>query len=263
MKEHPQQARALELRFEVLNSKLYWINAVFSKNSQIVGTSKIVGEIIVVFSELYNLFALAQNLLLIDQPKPYSHPHKIYSVVTEDQSNRVESDREIVTRTEEWLSGIGDREVPKKIVMPELEDTYLINRKTLPQNATKKTLMGKDGKVRSFYLDSGYSEEDFQKRIKLFDEFQIRLLKIAKAMRIQEDCIQQILTNPRTDAKRLEKDHVLANLMRYEKNKSIFFWLFVISREIAYIKEGRLSYRYMNTLRDVLMTTLEKLNSSE
>ena len=53
--------------------------------------------------------------------------------------------------------------------------------------------------------------------------------------------MQIAVTNPRTDARYLmEKGDkknacIIVNLLRYEKNRSHYFWLIAISREIAYI----------------------------
>ena len=260
--EEPRFFDEKELRVELLNPKLKWINAVFTKSSQVVGTSKIANEIMIVFGELYNLYALSQNFPLTGQPKPYRNPPKIDVFESEKESKHVENDQGIIDRTTKLLSKIGNGEMPKKADLPGLQDFYRIYRKTLPLSATKKTFVNVDGRERSLYLDSKFSSEDFQSRIDLFDEFQAQINKIAQAMNVKQGFIQIVLTNPLTDAKRLGKECVLANLMRFEKNKSIFFWLFAISREVAYMKEGRLSYRHMCILRDILMTTLGNLSST-
>lgn len=75
------------------------------------------------------------------------------------------------------------------------------------------------------------------------------------------------VTNPRTDARYLmEKGDkknacIIVNLLRYEKNRSHYFWLIAISREIAYIFAKRLSYHHQNVMRKVLMQGLSHRDS--
>jgi len=60
---------AEDLRGKLLDPKLYWINASFSRDENIVSESRIAKEIFNVFKELYNLYALATNTTLIVQPR--------------------------------------------------------------------------------------------------------------------------------------------------------------------------------------------------
>ena len=254
----PRYYSEKELRIELLNPKLYWINAVFRKDLPMVPTRRIMNEILVVFNELFNVYALSLNLQLIKQPKPKSSPPKIEPTIFDKPEKHIDTDQDIIDMTQKMLAAMGHKKLPKKATSPSRDDSYRVARKALPLNASRKMLKGDDGKERSFYLDAYCSEKDFQNRIRLYDEFQGILARISESMGVQRDFIQVVLTNALTDAKRSNSDCVLANLMRYETNKSPFFWLFVISREIAYMREGRLSYSHLCILRDIMMTTLAK-----
>jgi hypothetical protein len=137
-------------------------------------------------------------------------------------------------------------------------------RTVLPLDAKLLQQKCSDGRIRTYYLDSGYTAKELETRFHDFDAFRGALNKIAQAFGKKGPFLQIVVTNPRTDARYLmergdmQNTCIIVNLLRYEKNKSNYFWLISISREIAYIFAKRLGYHHQNVMREMLMSGLAR-----
>lgn len=248
-----------DLRGKLLDPRLSWINSCFSRHDEIVQTEGISGEIVRIFSELYNLFALATVLTPIPQPRPARQPPHNLEVLIDTPSEAVTSDDEEIQNTLNLLAKIEMKEMPSAIVIHGKVDSYPVERVSLPLNLRPNVSGHSSGQVR-YWLDHKYSEEEVKNRAHLLKELRSKLDQIAIALGKDPEFLQIMVTSPQTDS-RYEKDskRVLVNLLRYEKNRILEFWLFAIAREIAYIRYGRLSYQHVNLMRRIIIAGLSRL----
>jgi hypothetical protein len=175
-----------------------------------------------------------------------------------ESGGRIETDEELIGKIEEILSRLGSGHQPRKAEMTGKIDTYKVDRTVLPLQLSVQTDVT-DGKSRTYYLDSGFSESDFKERLSDYDLLRNTLDSIAEALSIKPSCLQMMITKGVTDARYLKEGrYILANLVRYSTNKSKFFWLVTIAREIAYSFAGRLSYQHQNLMRKVIIAALSR-----
>ena len=119
----------------------------------------------------------------------------------------------------------------------------------------KKHTLIRDGKDIVIISDLDlrqHSEEIFY----LYDDFTKLRDNITELFGLPERFLEIAYINPVTDARYIRTDgkkNILMNLARYKFNKEIMFWIFTVARELTYIRKGRLSYSFMNTLRELLM----------
>jgi hypothetical protein len=74
-----------------------------------------------------------------------------------------------------------------------------------------------------------------------------------------------MFVNPKSDARYSgvkESSSIFLNMARFDRNKDLFFWLFSVCREIAYIRAHRLGHRFVNDLRDILALGLNNFQAS-
>lgn len=257
-RREPKLSTEQELRVALLDPKLQWINARFARSESIVETKEIANQILAVFRILFNIYAMATGLSVVEQPKPSGKPLKASPVLVDRPTNDTKPDQEIIQNILDMMSQMGKQKPPPKAKIPEKEDYYMVQRKCLPLNLTHCITDDSSGKRRTFYLDKGFSKSDVERRITLFDDFRAQLNTISNSVGANEDYIQIALTNPHTDARYLNSGHVIANLINYEKHRSVFFWLFAVARETAYLRKRRLSYAHLCIMRNVLLTGLSR-----
>lgn len=248
-----------DLRGKLLDPRLSWINSCFSRHDDIVQTQDISREIVRILSELYNLFALATELTPIVQPKPRRQPPHKLEVLIDTPSEGVTSDDEEIQNTLNLLAKIKMKEMLSAIVIRGKVDSYPVERISLPLNLRPKVSGHSSGQMR-YWLDHKYTEEEVENRAHLLKELRSKLDEIAVALGKEPEFFQIMVTSPQTDS-RYDKDskRVLVNLLRYEKNRILEFWLFAIAREVAYMRYGRLSYHHVNLMRRILIAGLSRI----
>jgi len=219
---------------------------------------RIVPNIVQTFNKLFNIY-----MLMIREPKP-EVSKKIPSTIEFAGEKHFPTDDELRDRTLRILRNIGSKpgRMPKGV--PGVEGSYAIERKVARLNLDQKKEI--DGCV--VYLDDKYDEGDLKKRRKLLAEFRHLIYAILSSLQMNANCAQFLLKNPSTDARYIlshkgtSGGRILFNLVRFEKNKSIYFWLFAAAREIAYMVHRRLGYKHLNLMRDVITVALARMKTS-
>jgi len=266
-REEPQRYEARELRSYLLDPELDWFNARFDRNDPAVNTGEFADRVADVFTQLYNVYALARGYetVLVEGRPPT--PRRL-PLEHDDGEADVETDEELGKRIEAILSTLGTGKPPPSAKVPGSKDTYKVKRTVLPINPKLVEKKFYDGKVRSYYLDAGKNEEEVEGRIESFDSLRATLNRIALALRVDSSFLQILVTNPKTDARYLsvkgdkKATFLLVNLLRFEKDNSEYFWLVTIAREIAYIFARRLNYYHQKIMRNLLASSIPRLSSA-
>ena len=247
-----------DLRGKLLDPRLKWINASFSRYDEIVSKRVITTEIVRIFRELYNLFALATGIRTIDQPRPARSPPRTLEVLVDKPPVKVASDEEEIQSTLDFLARLKMKEMSSAIIVPKKIDSYPVERTVLPLKLRPRVFQHSSGPIR-YWLDSKYGEEEIGSRANLLKQLRSKLDQIAIALGKSPGFLQIMVTLPQTDARYIKSNRILVNLLRYERNRILEFWLFAIAREIAYIRYRRLSYQHINFMRKVLIAGLSRL----
>lgn len=253
----PRRYSPQELRGILLDPELYWINACFEKNEPIVSTSIISSEILQIFKELHNIYALASNNKIILQPKPKSRVYKPEITIDSGES-APKSDEKIQSDVKRFLSSLKTTMKTGRTHLPGRRDQYFIKRVALELDLKPYKLHYKGSQITI------YSNQDVKplrdKILKNYFNFRQRVDHIKNLLELPQDFLKVMYIDPRSDA-RYYKDgrlnSIFLNLARFEKNKNVFFWLFAVARELSYIRVPRLGYRFINQLRDILAMAIE------
>jgi len=216
---------------------------------------RIVHDIVQTFDKLFDIY-----MLMINEPTT-EVSIKVPST-KEFIERRVLTDEELIHRTMNILKNIGSKPARMPKYVPGTRRPYPVERVALPLNLDRKREV--DGCV--VYIDDKYNDEDLRKRRKLLVKFRILIHVILNSLRMNTDCALFLLKNPSTDARYISyKDtqtgRILFNLIRFEKNKSIYFWLFATAREIAYMVHKQLGYKHLNLMRDVITAALRRMRA--
>jgi len=176
---------------------------------------------------------------------------------------RIVSDEDLIDRTMKILKNVGSgpARVPRHV--SGVKRPYSVERVALPLDLDRKRKI--DDCV--VYLDDEYNYKDLKKRWRLLARFRILVYTILNSLGMNTDCALFLLKSPLTDARYIggkdtRKCRILFNLIRFEKNKSIYFWLFATAREIAYVIHKRLGYRHLNEMRNIIVTALSRMRAS-
>jgi hypothetical protein len=258
----PRRYSVEELRGTMLDPRFDWINACFEKGDPILKKRRIVTEIVRIFEELYNIYALSSGNKTTGQPKP---KFGIFAqkVVIDSAESSTRSDKDVMTETKRFLSSLTTSEKRGEFYLPGKRDQYFIKRTALRLN------------LKDYRFDYGgrqiiiYADKDIEPfRDKVLDnyaEFSKTLNKINHLLFLPEGFLKVMFVDPKSDA-RYQKDgedrSIFVNLARFKENSNLFFWLFTVSREIAYVRAHRLGYRFINELRNVLAFALTNFEIS-
>jgi len=216
---------------------------------------RIVRDIVQTFSKLLKIY-----MMMIKEPMR-GVSKKIQTTTEFAVGRGVPTDDELMDRTLGIVRGIGSKSgrVPKRVL--GAKGTYAIKRKVLPLNLHQRKEI--DGCV--VYLDDEYNDDDLKRRRKLLAEFRRLVSGILHSLEMNTECAQFLLKSPSTDARYIlsgrdtRSGRILLNLVRFEKNKSVYFWLFAVAREIAYMVHRRLGYKHVNLMRDVMTVALSRM----
>lgn len=116
----PRRYSQHELRGMLLDPELYWINACFEKKEPIVRTATIADEILRIFKELYNIYALASYNKITAQPKPKSTVYKP-KISIDSKEYIPKSDEKIRSDVKNFLLSLRTAKKPGKTRCPEEE----------------------------------------------------------------------------------------------------------------------------------------------
>lgn len=255
-KQIPRRYSTQELRGILFNPELYWVNACFEKNEPILGGRRIVDEIVQIFKELYNIYALASANKTILQPKPKYKVFKHEMFVDSEQS-LPKSDSRIMLEAKRFLSSLKSAEKIGKLHLPRRKDQYSVKRVALELDL-KAYQLYRRGKPVTIYSDKDIKPYR-NKILKSYFNFCEQLDRIRKLLELPEDFLKVMFVDPKSDGRYYRdrgSNSIFLNLARFETNKNWFFWLFTVARELTYIKIPRLSYRFINRLRDILTVAL-------
>jgi len=260
--ETPRRYTVEELRGILLDPSLSWINACFARDEPIVKSRKIADEVIQVFRELYNIYALASGNQTIIQPEPKDGVFE-QEIIVDNAESTPKTDEEASSEAIEFLSSLKTTSKLGKYHMPRKNDQYNVKRTALEYNLAPNEV-NLQGKNVTVYSDK--SIIDFQSEIlRIYPEFSKLLEQIRELLPLPEDFLKIMFVDPKTDARyhRTEDiNSIFLNMARFDKNKNLFFWLFTICRELAYVKKHRLGYPFINQLRDVMTFALDNLQTT-
>jgi len=255
-RQTPRSYSSEELRGILLDPELYWINACFEKNEPILRDRRILDEIIQIFKELYNIYALSSGNRTILQPKP---KYKVFEheIIVDSEEYLPKSDSQIMLEAKKFLSSLKSTKKLGKFHLSGRKDQYSINTIALEFDL-KPYQLQYEGKTMIIYSDK--SIKPYHDRIlKNYSHFCMQLDNISKLLDLPEGFLKIMFVDLKSDARyyrRKGSNSIFLNLARFEKNKNWFFWLFAAAREITYLRIPRLSYRFINKLRDILTVAL-------
>jgi hypothetical protein len=250
--ELPRRYTTLELKGILLNPNLYWINACFRKNDPIVKTGRIAEEVVQIFRELYNIYALASDNRTSLQPNPKLGVFKPETIVDEEETE-TKTDETMLSETREFLKSLKTSKNSSKIHLPGKNDQCTFKRKAVDLQL-KSYRLTHNGKAVTIYSNKNINQSS-KKALENYEEFHKLTETIAKSLGLPEGFLELMYVDPKTDARYYKENiskHILLNLARYKTNPSKFFWTFAVSRELAYIKTRRLGYPFINQLRAIL-----------
>lgn len=261
--ETPRRYSVEELRGRLLDPYLRWINACFDKDEQIVKTSKIADQIVQIFKELYNIYALASDNETTLQPDPKFGVFK-QKIVVDSEESKPESDENAMLKIEEFLSGLETSGKQDNYHLPGKKDEHSYKRTALEYDL-RPFQAQLQGKVVTIY-----SNRDIQPFLTQISQdyltFSESLNHIGQLLHLPEDFLKMMFVDPKSDARYYgtkEPNSIFVNLTRFQSNKKPFFWLYAVCRELAYIKAHHLGYRFINELRDILAFALNNLEVSK
>ena len=253
-RQTPRRYSIQELR-GILDYRFYWINACFEKNDPILRTRKIADEITQIFKEFYNIYALASGNQTISQPDPKYGVFEQQMLVDTAESPP-KSDGEIASEIKHFISTLETTKKSGEYHLPKRRDQYSIKRTAL-ELKLKPYVLECEGKTVTIYSNDNIRLHE--EILRNYSEFSKRIDKINELLQLPEGFLKVMYVNPKSDARYHKIDtskSIFLNLARFENNKSLFFWVFSVSRELAYIRAHRLGYRFVNQLRDIMTVAL-------
>lgn len=259
----PRRYSIEEVRGILSNPYLGWINACFEKNEQILRTKMVADEIVQIFKELYNLFALASGNQTIQQPHP---KHGIFQqeIAVDPAESPPKSDDDSMLEIKRFLSDLETIDKLGECKLPKKRDQYSIKR-TAVELDLKPYELEIEGKTIVIHSDKDITS--FRDRIlRNYLLFLKRINQVRELLNLPQGFLRVMFVDPKSDARyhrTREARAIFLNLARFETNENLFFWLFSVSRELAYIKAHRLGYRFINQLRDILTFALTNFPTLE
>jgi FtsZ-binding cell division protein ZapB len=252
-----------ELRGILLYPHLFWVNACFEKNEPILRTRNVADEVVQIFKELYNIYAFASGNQTSLQPDPkYGvFEQEMFADIAESPPT---SDEESASAIRQFLSSLETTSKHGKHHLPKKNDQYSIKRKALEFDLDPYEL-DLEGKKVVIYSDKDINPLR-NEILGVYPAFSKRLDQIKELLHLPEGFLRTMFVNPISDARYTKSEGsslIFINLARFESNENLFFWLFTVSRELAYIKAHKLGYEFINQMRDILTVALNNLQLSE
>jgi hypothetical protein len=164
----------------------------------------------------------------------------------------------------QFLSSLETTDKLGECHLPKKSDQYSIKRTALEFNLAPYEL-DFEGKKVIIYSDKDV-KLSHNEILRIYPEFSKRLDQIRELLYLPKGFLKIMFVNPKSDAryhKIKESNSIFLNMARFETNKNLFFWLFSVSRELAYIRAHRLGYQFINQLRDILTIALNNFQLSE
>lgn len=255
--QEPRRYSQEELRGLLFDPELYWINACYEKDNPIVNTSRISSEILQIFNELYNIYALASDNVVIQQPKP---AEKVYEprIRVDSIETLPKSDEEIRSNVGHFLSSLETPKSPSERHLPGKRDQIIVKTIAIERNLRRHEI-DYEGHRIVIYFDKG-TRLLRPENLENHSEFSQQVDYITKTLNLPEDFLKIMYVDSKSDARYSKAkgvSSIFLNLARFEMNKNPFFWFFAVARELSYIKIPRLGYAFINLLRDILMIAME------
>lgn len=249
-----------ELRGILLGPQLDWINACFEKNEPIIGTKMVADEIVQIFKELYNIFALASGNKAIQQPSP-NHGIFQQEMSVDPAESPPKSDEESMVEIKQFLSDLEATDKLGEFHLPKKRDQYSIKRTAVELNLKPYEL---EIEGTTIIIHSDKDITPFRYGIaRSYLSFSNLIDRVRELLNLPQGFLRVMFVDPKSDAryhKTREANSIFLNLARFETNENLFFWLFSVSRELAYIKAHRLGYHFVNQLRDILTFALNNFS---
>lgn len=259
----PRRYSPEELRGMLLDPRLCWINACFEKNEPILKGRAIFEEIVQIFKELYNIYAFASGNSTITQPGPKYGVYKEETIVDSAESSP-ETDEDILLQVKQFLSALRTTSKEDAYHLPKKKDRYSIKRTALEFNLKPCELKSEERTI-TIYSDKDIAPQ-VPRILRNYPKFAKQLGQISDLLYLPQDFIKVMFVDPKSDGryhKTKETSSIFLNIARFDQNEDLFFWLFTVARELAYIKTHRLGYPFINQLRDILTVALISLENSE
>jgi len=236
----PRLYSPIEIRGILFDPELHWINACFEKDENVVGIPAIGNEIIRIFTELHNIYALASDNKLVPQPQPRS---KIYkpTIAIDFRKTTLKSDKERQTDTRNFLASLKASRKAGRTHLHGKRDQYFVKRIALDLDLKPFKFSLKGEKIII------YSNQKLKPSnvtiLSNYPAFHKRITDIENILQLPKGFLKLMYVDPKSDArysKNKKSQCIFLNLARFKINRSSFFWLFAVARELAYIKFPRL-----------------------
>jgi hypothetical protein len=264
-KRTPRRYSVEEVRGLLLDPQLDWINACFERNEPMLRTQMVANEIVQIFKELYNVFALASGNQTIRQPGPkYGIFKQEMSVDSAELESPPKTDESSESETRQFLLTLKTIDKLDRCHLPERRDQYSVKRRAVELNLTPHQF---DFEGETVTVYSNQDIKPFRDEIlRNYHEFSKRLNQVGELLHLSEGFLKIMFVDPKSDARyhmRKGSSSIFLNLARFRANENLFFWLFSVSRELAYIKAHRLGYHFINQLRAFLTFALNNFQAQK
>lgn len=138
----------------------YWINACFQKKDHILRKSSIINVIFEIFSELYNIFALASKNKTIPQPNPKLGIFK-HAMIYDPEDSKLLPETKRMREVSTFISGLSSRDTLREYYFPKKSDQYLIKRVALEYNLKPFRVRYKNREV-TIYSEKRFHSKDLK-----------------------------------------------------------------------------------------------------
>jgi len=250
-----------ELRGILLTPNLFWINIPFEKGDPILRQKSFASNVIQIFSDLYNIFAFATGNKTISREPPKLSTF-VPDVVVEAIDSIVESDETDEKKVKEFLGSLKGTPFMHGYHLPGKSDQYFVQRKALEYNLKPFRLQIKGVPVVV------YSDHDVTTESQIFEDYEAfvqQMDNISKLFSLTKGFLKIMFVNTATDARYSQTADgysIFVNIAAFHARRSLFFWLFTIARELAYIKNHRIGYPFLKDMRRLIVHALSRLQFS-
>jgi hypothetical protein len=254
----PRKHSVEELKGQLLAPDLFWINIPFEKDDPKLASRQIAKEIFDIFRDLYNVYAFASSNRTISQNPPSRRPF-VPAVVIENVDSAIEPDEVEDNDIIAFLSSLKKSSNESNHYLPGKNDQYVVKRKALEYNLQPYKLDNK-GESLTIYSDRNITFfkdqvlQDYAQFIKILNE-------LSDLFPLPKDFLKIMFVNPLTDArysKNNDGNLIFVNLAAFHTRRNRFFWLFTISRELAYIRTHQLGYPFFKDMRRLMVHALNR-----
>lgn len=251
-----------ELKGKIQMPQLFWINVAFEKNDSALRRKSIAKTIVQIFTELYNIFALATDNETMQQVVS-NRKSFVPDIVVDKVDSSIESQKTDEDIVRDFLQSLKIVSDSINHHLPGKNDQYYVKRTALEYDLKpyKLELRGLPTVI--------YSEQDISaSKNQISEDYDAcvqQLDKISNMLNLPKGFLRIMFVNPLTDARysRVSGGNVIfINVAAFHSQRNLFFWLFTVTRELAYIKNHRIGYPFFKDMRRLMVYALTNVQNT-